>query len=76
MPQELRWPQNRTEDVMEEIVKTLTLNSYLSHPAISERNLQDMAIQTYWPNMNRLDAELFMSGVVYLHDETVKEVQN
>ena len=68
MPQELRWPQFRTDDAQPEIIKTLGLYNLLSHPGIVSRSLQDMAIQTVWPNMNVLEAELFLHGVMELDD--------
>jgi len=68
MPQEMRHFDRRTEPAMPEVEKLITLRSYLDLPSVQRRGgaFQEIIIQSIWPDMNQLDAELIRDGLIYL----------
>ncbi len=68
MPQEMRQFQNRTEEAVPEVEKIMTLRNYLDSPSVRDRGAvyQEIIIQSIWPDMNQLDAELIRDGFLYL----------
>jgi len=68
MPQEMRHPERRTESVVQEVEKLIILRNYLDIPSVQQRGaaFQDIVIQSIWPDMNILDAELIRDGLIYL----------
>ena len=68
MPQEMRHFDRRTETAIPEVEKLLTLRSYLDLPSVQRRGgaFQEIIIQSIWPDMNQLDAELIRDGLIYL----------
>jgi len=49
-----------------EVEQISLLYNVLSSPSIKDRNLQDLAIETFWPDMNILQAETLLHGLFYL----------
>jgi len=73
MPQELRWPQYRTDKSVPEVEKMLALYLRLNQPSIQDSLIsQIIAVQTYWPEMNILDGEMFIDGMMLLDSLFVK----
>lgn len=68
MPQEMRHFDRRTEEVIPEVEKLMTLRNYLDLPSVQKRGgpFQEIIIQSIWPDMNQLDAELIRDGLIYL----------
>ena len=68
MPQEMRNFDRRTEEAMPEVEKLMTLRSYLDLPSVQRRGgaFQEIIIQSIWPDMTTLDAELIRDGLIYL----------
>ena len=58
----------RTEEAMPEVEKLMTLRNYLDLPSVRDRGqaFQEIIIQSIWPDMNQLDAELIRDGFLYL----------
>ena len=67
MPQEIRWPQYKTGKSIYEVENMLALYFRLQYPSIQSSLIsQIIAVQTYWPEMNQLDGEMFIDGMVML----------
>ena len=68
MPQEMRHFNRRTESAIPEVEKLITLRGYLDLPSVQRRGaaFQEIIIQSIWPDMNQLDAELIRDGLIYL----------
>ena len=75
MPQEMRHFDRRTEEVIPEVEKLMTLRNYLDLPSVQKRGgaFQEIIIQSIWPDMNQLDAELIRDGLIYLDSIEPKE---
>jgi len=75
MPQEMRNFDRRTEEVVPEVEKLITLRNYLDLPSVQRRGgpFQEIIIQSIWPDMNQLDAELIRDGLIYLDSIEPKE---
>lgn len=75
MPQEMRNYDRRTEEVVPEVEKLMTLRNYLDLPSVQRRGgaFQEIIIQSIWPDMNQLDAELIRDGLIYLDSIEPKE---
>lgn len=76
MPQEMRNFDRRTEEVIPEVEKLMTLRNYLDLPSVQRRGgaFQEIIIQSIWPDMNQLDAELIRDGLIYLDGLEAKAV--
>ena len=68
MPQEMRHSNRRTDEAVPEVEKLMTLRNYLDLPSVQNRGaaFQEIIIQSIWPDMNQLDAELIRDGFIYL----------
>ncbi len=68
MPQEMRHFNRRTGEAVPEVEKLMTLRNYLDLPSVRDRGaaFQEIVIQSIWPDMNQLDAELIRDGFLYL----------
>lgn len=75
MPQEMRNYDRRTEETVPEVEKLMTLRNYLDLPSVQRRGgaFQEIIIQSIWPDMNQLDAELIRDGLIYLDSIEPKE---
>ena len=64
----MRNPDRRTEEAIPEVEKLMTLRNYLDLPSVQQRGaaFQNIVIQSIWPDMNQLDAELIRDGLIYL----------
>lgn len=61
MPQELRWPENQTEEASAEAIKFLNFESSL--PCYQKRGLSDMAFSILWPDFSETDFDLLDIGI-------------
>ena len=75
MPQEMRHLDRRTEKAVPEVEKLMTLRNYLDCPSVQKRGgaFQEIVIQSIWPDMNQLDAELIRDGLIFLDSIEPKE---
>ena len=76
MPQELRWPEFRTDQASEEVIKSMNSYRWLSSQSILSRGseVQNIALQASWPDMTELEANLFLTGLeeqdlIYMEQE-------
>lgn len=68
MPQELRNTERRTSGAIEEVVKTLTVNNFLSDPGLKSLNISsEFIIDSIWPDITRVGAELLLGGLSFIH---------
>ncbi len=76
MPQEMRHSNRRTAEVIPEVEKLMTLRNYLDLQSVRDRGaaFQDIIIQSVWPDMNQLDAELIRDGILYLDSIEPREL--
>ncbi len=77
MPQEMRHFDRRTEEAVPEVEKLMTLRNYLDMPSVQQRGgaFQEIVIQSIWPDMNQLDAELIRDGFLYLDSIEPKQIE-
>jgi len=77
MPQEMRHDDRRTEEAIPEVEKLMTLRNYLDLPSVQQRGaaFQEIVIQSIWPDMNQLDAELIRDGFLYLDSIEPKQIE-
>lgn len=61
MPQELRWPEKRTDEVSEEVIKFL--NFYCALPSYSNRGMSDLAFLINWGDIYESDLDLIDVGL-------------
>lgn len=68
MPAEMRHFDRRTEPAIPEVEKLMTLRNYLDSPSVQRRGgaFEEIVIQSIWPDMNQLDAELIRDGFIFL----------
>ena len=69
MPQELRNPERRTSEATEEVMKTLTVNNFLTNTGLKFLNISsEFIIDLIWPEITRPDAELLLGGLAFIHE--------
>ena len=75
MPQEMRYPENRTKECIPEVEKLMALHAYLSSPSVIDKGsvFQHIVVESIWPDMNIIDAGLVRDGLLYL--DTLVEVK-
>lgn len=73
LPQELRNPDRVTSKVMPQAEKALRAYNLLNHPAIVNRGLQGLALQTVWGDMTQPEAELFLYSLTVLDEDVDSE---
>ena len=73
MPQEMRWPQFRTDTFSIEAEKIISIWSALNYPTIKNNiYLQEITVTNMWPDMTKLDAQLFLSGIMEIDNIQAK----
>lgn len=74
LPQELRWPEFRTAPSHPEVEKILMTYQVLGYPSIQKLSvLQEMSIRQIWGNLNSIDEETLIRGMMELDQMAMEE---